>query len=97
MEINEQVEKILTYGDCCDHCLGRFFGKRSHGLSDDERGRGLRIARALALNQPYRAFHGHLLDLRELLRCCPRMGEKSDCCNGRARLAPSLSAAGSRR
>ena len=22
MEINEQVEKILAYGDCCDHCLG---------------------------------------------------------------------------
>ena len=58
MEINEQVEKILTYGDCCDHCLGRFFGKRSHGLSDDERGRGLRIARALVLNQPYERFSG---------------------------------------
>jgi tRNA pseudouridine synthase 10 len=58
MEINEQVEKILAYGECCDHCLGRFFGKRSHGLSDDERGRGLRIARALALNQPYERFSG---------------------------------------
>jgi tRNA pseudouridine synthase 10 len=58
MEINEQVEKILAYGDCCDHCLGRFFGKRSHGLTDDERGRGLRIARALTLNQPYERFSG---------------------------------------
>ena len=58
MEINEQVEKILAYGDCCDHCLGRFFGKRSHGLSNDERGRGLRIARALAENQPYERFTG---------------------------------------
>ncbi|MGA7627489.1 tRNA pseudouridine(54/55) synthase Pus10 [Methanoregula sp.] len=53
MEINEQVEKILAYGDCCDHCLGRFFGKRSHGLGNDERGKGLRVAHALAANQPY--------------------------------------------
>ncbi|MDD1702301.1 MAG: tRNA pseudouridine(54/55) synthase Pus10 [Methanoregula sp.] len=58
MEINEQVEKILAYGECCDHCLGRFFGKRSHGLSNDERGRGLRIARALAQNLPYERFRG---------------------------------------
>ena len=59
MEMNEQVEKILAYGDCCDHCLGRFFGKRSHGLGNDERGKGLRIARALAANQPYDHFSGH--------------------------------------
>ncbi len=56
MEINEQVTSILAYGDCCDHCLGRFFGKRSHGLSNDERGRGLRIARAITENQPYLKF-----------------------------------------
>jgi tRNA pseudouridine synthase 10 len=53
MALNEQVEKILAYGECCDHCLGRFFGRRSHGLTNDERGRGLRIARALELNIPY--------------------------------------------
>jgi len=53
MEINEQVEKILAYGECCDHCLGRFFGKRSHSLANDERGKGLRVAHALAANQPY--------------------------------------------
>jgi tRNA pseudouridine synthase 10 len=58
MEINEQVKSILTYGDCCDHCVGRFFGKRSHGLSNDERGRGLRIAIALTDNQPYTKFNG---------------------------------------
>jgi len=56
MEINEQVKSILAYGECCDHCLGRFFGKRSHGLSDDERGRGLKIALALAENLPYTKF-----------------------------------------
>jgi tRNA pseudouridine synthase 10 len=54
MEINEQVTAILAYGETCDHCLGRFFGKRSHGLANDERGRGLRIAHALAGNIPYK-------------------------------------------
>jgi len=58
MEMNEQVEKILEYGDCCDHCLGRFFAKRSHGLSNDERGKGLRVARALVSNQPYEQLKG---------------------------------------
>jgi len=58
MEMNEQVKAILAYGETCDHCLGRFFGKRSHGLSNDERGRGLKIALALAENQPYKKFAG---------------------------------------
>ncbi|PKL70181.1 MAG: tRNA pseudouridine(54/55) synthase Pus10 [Methanomicrobiales archaeon HGW-Methanomicrobiales-1] len=56
MDVNEQVDKILEYGDCCDHCLGRFFGKRSHGLSNDERGRSLRIAKAIVANVPYKKF-----------------------------------------
>jgi len=58
MEINETVGKILAYGECCDHCLGRFFGKRSHGLSNEERGRALRIAYAIARNVPYEPFTG---------------------------------------
>ena len=58
MDINEQTQAILAYGETCDHCLGRFFGKRSHGLSNDERGRGLKIALALAGNQPYTQFNG---------------------------------------
>ena len=58
MDIHEQVTAILGYGDTCDHCLGRFFGKRSHGLSNDERGRGLKIAKALAENRPYTEFNG---------------------------------------
>ncbi len=58
MEITEQVKSILGYGDCCDHCLGRFFGKRSHGLSNDERGRGLKIALSLEGNLPYTPFSG---------------------------------------
>jgi tRNA pseudouridine synthase 10 len=58
MEINEQVTSILAYGECCDHCLGRFFGKRSHGLTNDERGRSLAIALAIAGNKPYIKFTG---------------------------------------
>jgi tRNA pseudouridine synthase 10 len=58
MALDEQVEAILAYGECCDHCLGRFFGKRSHGLSNDERGRSLRIAHALSENIPYKSPEG---------------------------------------
>lgn len=58
MELKKQVQSILAYGECCDHCLGRFFGKRSHGLSNDERGRALKIARALDENLPYATFSG---------------------------------------
>jgi tRNA pseudouridine synthase 10 len=53
MNLVELAGSILGYGDTCDHCLGRFFGKRSFGLSNAIRGRSLRIARALACNEPY--------------------------------------------
>ncbi|HMA05496.1 MAG TPA: tRNA pseudouridine(54/55) synthase Pus10 [Methanomicrobiales archaeon] len=53
MEIEEQVDRILAYGEICDHCLGRFFGKKSHGLANEERGHGLRVARALRVNTPF--------------------------------------------
>jgi tRNA pseudouridine synthase 10 len=52
MEIIAQVGSILSYGEICDHCLGRFFGKRSHGLTNRERGRGARIAHALENHLP---------------------------------------------
>jgi tRNA pseudouridine synthase 10 len=52
MELMEQVERILGYGPLCDHCLGRFFGKRSHGLSNDQRGRALRISYLIGTNRP---------------------------------------------
>jgi tRNA pseudouridine synthase 10 len=58
MELDEQVGKILAYGEICDHCLGRFFGKRSHGLSNGERGRGLRVTHAIRANIPYTPHEG---------------------------------------
>ena len=53
MVILDDVGKILAYGGICDHCLGRFFGKLSYGLTNDERGRALRIALSLRDNIPY--------------------------------------------
>ena len=52
-DILEKVGEILEYGPVCDHCLGRFFGKLSHGLGNEERGRSLRIAYSLEKNIPY--------------------------------------------
>jgi len=58
MELDEQVGRILAYGEICDHCLGRFFGKRSHGLSNADRGHGLRVAHAIRENIPFRPREG---------------------------------------
>ncbi|KAF5091649.1 hypothetical protein DSECCO2_00380 [anaerobic digester metagenome] len=53
MELTELYQKVTEYGDICDHCLGRMVAKRSFGLSNDMRGKGIRISAALSLNQPY--------------------------------------------
>jgi tRNA pseudouridine synthase 10 len=58
MELDEQVGRILAYGEICDHCLGRFFGKRSHGLSNRDRGHGLRVAHAIQVNTPFQPHEG---------------------------------------
>ena len=67
MEINEQVTSILTYGETCDHCLGRFFGKRSHGLSNDERGKGLRDCNRPDSKPAVHEIQRRVLGLRQLL------------------------------
>jgi tRNA pseudouridine synthase 10 len=41
------------YGPICDHCLGRLVAKRSHGLSNDERGRAIRTYATLVNDIPY--------------------------------------------
>ncbi len=56
--MKEATEKILSYGACCDHCLGRFFGKRGHGLTNDQRGMAVRVARSIEQNIPYEPFSG---------------------------------------
>ena len=50
---NRKNTEILAYGTICNHCLGRFFGKQSFGLTNEERGRSLRTALALEDNEPY--------------------------------------------
>ena len=58
MELIELYQKITEYGEICDHCLGRMVAKRSYGLSNDMRGKGIRIAAALTLNKPYKGQEG---------------------------------------
>ena len=53
MEIVDAIKTILEYGDTCNHCLGRFFGKRSFGLTNEERGRALRITHEIVINEPH--------------------------------------------
>jgi tRNA pseudouridine synthase 10 len=50
--------KVLSYGEICDHCLGRMVGKRSFGLSNNRRGAGLRTVYYLAMNEPFRPHQG---------------------------------------
>jgi len=42
-EIVEEARRIVRAGPICDECLGRAFGRLGSGLTNAERGRGLRI------------------------------------------------------
>lgn len=42
--ILETAEKIIAEGPICDHCLGRQFAKLSTGLSNDERGKAVKLS-----------------------------------------------------
>ncbi|WP_129112756.1 tRNA pseudouridine(54/55) synthase Pus10 [Halegenticoccus tardaugens] len=53
MEIPEDVRALADAGPVCDACLGRVFADRSHGLTNAERGRSLRIAAALDADEPF--------------------------------------------
>lgn len=43
MTIIDTASKVITEGPICDHCLGRQFAKLSTGLSNDERGKAMRL------------------------------------------------------
>lgn len=47
MIILDTARKILHEGSICDHCLGRQFAKLSTGLSNDQRGKALRLVLAM--------------------------------------------------
>jgi tRNA pseudouridine synthase 10 len=52
-EILDLAREILAERELCDYCLGRQFAKRSHGLSNRDRGRAIRIMLSLEENRPY--------------------------------------------
>lgn len=47
MSILEIAKKILPEGPICDHCMGRQFANLSTGLTNDERGRAVKLALAM--------------------------------------------------
>ena len=53
MDILVDARDLAAEGPVCDACLGRTFADRSHGLTNAERGRSLRIAAALTDDEPY--------------------------------------------
>jgi len=53
MSIVAEARAVIEAGPVCDSCLGRVFADLSFGLSNAERGRGLRTAVALDDDEPY--------------------------------------------
>ncbi len=53
MTILVETRALLETGTVCDNCLGRPFAARSFGLSNAERGRGLRTTIALADDEDF--------------------------------------------
>lgn len=47
MNILETAKKVIHEGPICDHCMGRQFAKLSTGLTNDERGRAIKLALAM--------------------------------------------------
>ncbi len=47
----------------CDHCLGRIFGLRGHGLSNDERGRAIRVLYAMDHNEDINSLYPDTCEL----------------------------------
>ncbi|MFB6110567.1 MAG: tRNA pseudouridine(54/55) synthase Pus10 [Halodesulfurarchaeum sp.] len=56
MTLLRDAAAVLENGPICEACLGRPFADLSHGLTNEERGRGLRVAIALDADDPIEAF-----------------------------------------
>jgi len=52
-DLLDVARAVIEAGPVCDACLGRTVADRSHGLRNDERGRALRVAVALADDEPF--------------------------------------------
>lgn len=59
------VKKILLKYPLCNHCLGRLYAKLGHGLGNDERGYGLKLALTMEL---HRIIRGNGSEYKDLLR-----------------------------
>ena len=66
-EILELAREILKGRELCDYCLGRQFARRSHGLSNRDRGRAIRVLLSLEDDRPYEEPDGCQLCLGNLL------------------------------
>jgi len=53
MEVLSVARRVLETGPVCDPCLGRLVADRSFGLTNRERGHALRVAVALADDEPF--------------------------------------------
>ncbi|AUV80323.1 tRNA pseudouridine(54/55) synthase Pus10 [Salinigranum rubrum] len=53
MSVLDDARALDGAGPVCDACLGRVFADRSFGLTNAERGRSLRVAAALADDEPF--------------------------------------------
>ncbi|MWG36794.1 tRNA pseudouridine(54/55) synthase Pus10 [Halomarina oriensis] len=53
MDLIEVTERALATGPLCDSCLGRLVADRSFGLTNAERGRAMRTAHALTVDDPF--------------------------------------------
>lgn len=58
MSILDDARAVIANGPVCDPCLGRVFADRSFGLTNDERGHGLRVASALDADEPFESSEG---------------------------------------
>jgi len=55
MDFPAAARAVIDAGPVCDSCLGRVFADRSFGLSNADRGEGLRTTVAIADDEPYEA------------------------------------------
>jgi len=68
MNILEIAKKIIHEGPICDHCMGRQFAKLSTGLTDDERGRAIKLVLAMEGDRIFKDDASNTI-LKELAPC----------------------------
>ncbi len=68
MSILETAKKIIDEGPICDHCMGRQFAKLSTGLTNDERGKALKLSLVMEADSTFKDTGDESL-LEELAKC----------------------------